>query len=325
MSMLAIRAFKPMRREPPEFDLLWQATLESLDQTPPEPLSQRCTSPRPGLAFDKLSFRSLADQQILGYLLTHDDGKPRPLVVHTHGYNSQYDIMIEWALAGYHVCGIDVRGHGRSAGVARATDGYVLTGIETPQTSILRGAVMDVVQAIRVARLLLSWRVAGTVLHGFSFGGAMALMAGAMVPDLSLVVSGQPTLGWHNERVRLAEAGSSLELRRYFESRPLEASQAQVTLAYYDTLHFASRLRVPCFLGVGLEDAVVPSRTVLAIANHIDAAPLELRLLPVAHSSDPRESLWNRFDAEWLALGAAGGLPVDFGSEERQLRVFDTV
>lgn len=324
MTTLAIRAFKPLRSEPEAFDALWQATLTSLDQTSPEPLSQRCTSPRPGLVFDKLSFQSLGGQSILGYLLTHDDAEKRPLVVHTHGYNSQYDIMIEWALAGYHVCGIDVRGHGRSAGLTRSAGGYVLTGIEAPQTSILRGAVADVIQAIRVARLLLSWRASRTVLQGFSFGGAMALMAGALVTDLDLVVVGQPTLGWHAERIRLAEAGSSLELRRYLDALPHRAEQTIETLAYYDTLHFANRLRTPCFLGVGLEDSVVPSRTVLAIANHIESAPVEMRLLPVAHSNDPRESLWNRFDLEWLALGLEPRLPAEFGQGERTVQTLET-
>ncbi|MEM1262790.1 MAG: alpha/beta fold hydrolase [Pseudomonadota bacterium] len=324
MSMLAIRAFKPLRQEPAEFDALWQATLLSLDQTAPEPLSQRSAPPRPGLTLDRLSFTSLGGEPILGYLMSHDDGEQRPLVVHTHGYNSQYDIMLEWALAGYHVCGIDVRGHGRSASRPRSSDGYVLTGIDTPQTSILRGAVMDVVQAIRVARLLLSWRVARTVLQGFSFGGALAVMAGALVSDLDLVVAGQPTLGWHAERVRLAEAGSSLELRRFLDAAPHRASQVNATLAYYDALHFAHRLRVPCFIGVGLADSVVPSRTVLAIANHITGAPAELRLLPVAHSDDPRESLWNRFDAEWLALGQRSALPADFGTGARQLQLINS-
>ncbi|MEM8982961.1 MAG: alpha/beta fold hydrolase [Pseudomonadota bacterium] len=324
MNMQAIRAFKPLRQEPAEFDILWQASLQSLDRTDPAPLSQRGASPRPGLTLDRLSFASLGGEQILGYLLSHDDGGVRPLIVHTHGYNSQYDIMLEWALAGYHVCGIDVRGHGRSAARPSSSDGYVLTGIDTPQTSILRGAVMDVVQAIRVARLLVSWRVARTVLQGFSFGGALAVMAGALVPDLDLVVAGQPTFGWHSERVRLAEAGSSLELRRFLDAAPHRAEQINATLAYYDALHFAHRLRVPCFLGVGLADTVVPSRTVLAIANHIGTAPLELRLLPVSHSDDPRESLWNRFDAEWLALGLRDALPADFGSDERQLQLIDS-
>ncbi|MEO0580276.1 MAG: alpha/beta fold hydrolase, partial [Pseudomonadota bacterium] len=303
------------------FDLLWDATLDSLSEIAPAPLSQRGSSPRPGLTLDKLSFTSLGGQQILGYLLAHDHPEPRPLIVHTHGYNSQYDVMIEWALAGYHVLGLDVRGFGRSAGVVRAPDGYVLTGIEAPHASVLRGAVADVVQAIRVGRLLLSWRATRTVLQGFSFGGALALMAGALVPDLAMVAVGQPTLGWHTERVRLAEAGSSLELKRYLEAAPHLADQARDTMAYYDALHFANRLKAPCFLGVGLDDAVVPSRTVLAIANHIESAPLELRLLPVAHSTDPRESLWNDFDAEWLALGLEPSLPVEFGSEERQVRL----
>ena len=48
-----------------------------------------------------------------------------------------------------------------------------------------------------------------------------------------------------------------------------------------------------------------------------------MRILPVAHSDDPRESLWATFDDEWLAH-TTSGLPEDFGNESRKLRAIET-
>lgn len=317
MPLTAIESFAPLSAPPEDFDRFWKATLDALTETSPAPVLAREAAPADGLTLDRIEFTSLGQARIAGYLLAHDGPEPKPLVVHSHGYNSQYDVMLHWARAGCHVLGIDFRGFGRSRHASLATGGYVLTGIESPQTSILRGAVCDLVQARRVAQSLLGWRASSLTTYGFSFGGAMALMASAVEPSSGLVVIGQPTFGWHKERLRLSQLGSSMELNRYFDQHP-ESAAALQTLDYFDSLHYAPRLRSPTMLGIGLDDDVVPSRSVLAIANRLPEASTEIRFLPVAHSADPRESLWADFDDEWLAL-ARDGVPADFGSAHRRL------
>ncbi|MEM9530424.1 MAG: alpha/beta fold hydrolase [Pseudomonadota bacterium] len=322
-TLAAIRAFSPVRHEPKNFDSFWELTRGELADVEAKPVAAREANPRPGLTLDRLQFSSLGEERINGYLLSHDDAQVRPLIVHSHGYNSCYDVMLHWALAGYHVCGLDVRGFGRSNGVLTDPRGYVLTGITAPGTSILRGAVADLARAVEVAQTLLSWRTTSLVLYGFSFGGALGLMsAAAMGLTPNLLVIGQPTFGWQAERLRLAKAGSAQELKLALEAGG-SRDQFKTTLNYFDSVHYASRLNCPVLLGVGLDDDVVPSRTVLAIFNALCAPQRELRLLPVAHSSDPRESLWARFDEEWLSLMAGGALPLAFGDEGRLLGVLE--
>lgn len=322
MPLAAIDSFTPLCTEPEDFDAFWSSTLDSAAEIDPKPFLARQKSPAPGLTYDQLTFTSLGHIGISGYLLSHDVSEPRPVIVHSHGYNSQYDVMLNWANSGCHVLGIDFRGFGRSQHMTMARGGYVLTGISDPHTSILRGVVADLVQAIRVARTVLDWRMSSLTLYGFSFGGAAALMAGALEKSADLMVAGQPTLGWHNERLRLSTAGSSAELNGYLADNPAERESVMRTLSYFDTLHFASRIDTPTFIGIGLDDAVVPSRSVIAITNHVATPKLEVRILPVSHSDDPRESLWNEFDAEWLAF-SRDGLPFEFGNNRRQLRAIE--
>lgn len=318
MSLAAIESFVPLCIEPSDFDDFWRTTYESVLEIDPSPTLARQKSPGHGLIYDQLSFLSFGNVVVSGYLLTHDVAEPRPLIVHSHGYNSQYDVMLNWANTGCNVLGIDFRGFGRSEQVDLARGGYVLTGIASPNSSILRGAAMDLVQALRTARVLLSARLGRTTLYGFSFGGGMALMAGALETDVDLIVVGQPTLGWHSERLRLSTAGSSAELNRYLDGKPAERDVVMRTLEYFDTLHSAARITTPTVVGIGLDDAVVPSRSVLAIANYIGTRDLEMRILPVSHSDDPRESLWATFDEEWLQMTNTG-LPADFGHSRRQV------
>jgi cephalosporin-C deacetylase len=318
MLLTAIASYAPIVDEPVEFDRFWDATLDKIRDVAPLPVMARQAPPAPRMTFDHVNFESLGNTRIAGYLLAQDVSEPRPLIIHSHGYNSQYDVMLHWANTGCHVFGFDFRGFGRSTGTRIAAGGYVLTGIDAPQTSILRGAVCDLLQGLKAAKTLLGWRIARTVLYGFSFGGAIALMAGALTDEPELLVVGQPTFGWHKERLRLSQSGTSRELKRYFAADPANVDNAMQTLGYFDTLHFASRVRTPVLLGVGLDDPVVPSRSVLAVASRLPPDACEVRFLPVAHSDNPRESLWTEFDAEWLGM-VLHGVPADFGSEARML------
>jgi cephalosporin-C deacetylase len=319
MKLAAIESFTPLRNEPADFDDFWNATRDSILEIDPMPVLARQKPPAEGMIYDHLSFTSLGDVRISGYLLRHDVAEPRPLIVHSHGYNSQYDVMLNWANSGCNVLGIDFRGFGRSEQLGLARGGYILTGIESPQTSILRGTAMDLVQALRAGREILGAHIDSVTLYGFSFGGAMALMAGVLDSKVDLLVTGQPTLGWNSERLRLSTAGSAAELNRYLSDNPVERDNVMQTLGYFDMMHFASRLEVPTLIGIGLDDNVVPSRSVFAVTNHAATADLELRILPVSHSDDPRESLWAEFDEEWLRM-ARNGVPADFGSSGRRLR-----
>jgi len=319
MPVKGLERFKPNADPPPDFLGFWDATVAELAAVAPETDVERGPARDDGLGLDRLTYTSLAGVRIRGYLLRPITGRPCPLVVHAHGYEDRCALQVEWARLGLNVLGFDVRGCGRSAGaVGVSEDGYVLTGIGSPATSILRGAVADFLQSVRVATELLDGEIATLGYYGFSFGGALALMAAGMSRDADFVVLGQPTFGWNEERRRLALAGSALQLRRYVEQFRWRHDDVAETLRYFDTLHFAPFIRAPTLVGIGLDDDVVPSRTVLAIVNHM-RCPLEVRLLPVGHSDDPREARWQAFDDEWLGY-LRSGIPADFGDEARQIR-----
>lgn len=320
MPVAGLEAFSPNIWTPSDFVAWWAETLAELSAVDPAP---RCVSndscPLSDVSYERVEFTSLGDVAIGGYLLRQESAQPCPLVVHAHGYNDRYDVMFPWAQRGFHVLGFDARGFGRSplAGVDAA--GVVLTGIRARSDSILRGAVADFLQAIDSARALLDGRVASTCLYGFSFGGALAVMAASLCEDIDFLVAGQPTFGWNAERRRVSLAGSTREINDYVARFPWLTDTVMRTLSYFDTVSFAPHVRVPALIGIGLDDDVVPSRTVLAIVNQM-RCPVEVRLLPVSHSQDPRESLWREFHAEWLEY-VAQGRPPDFGCAHRQVRV----
>jgi cephalosporin-C deacetylase len=241
-----------------------------------------------------------------------EDDRARPLVVHGHGYGGQVAPQWAWAAAGLHVVGIDVRGFGASP-APRDPGGYVLTGLASPETHILRGAVCDYLRSVEVAHALLAPRVACTILHGASFAGALATMAEALLGVADLLVLAVPSLAWHEGRRFLVRTGSGAEVNAHLERRPArDEEDVMLVLRYFDAMRFADRVRSPTLVGVGEADDVVPAATVRALAARI-AGPTEVMTFPVSHSNAPEEREWEAFDARWLGL-ARDGVPADFGA-----------
>ena len=253
-----------------------------------------------------IRFASLGGADIQGFFIgpEADAGRRRrPLVVTTHGYNSQSNPVVDArhvAASGADLLCFDVRGFGLSrAACAVDPGGYILTGIEDPRKSILRGAVCDYIRAAEVGALLQAGG-GGTVFHGRSFGGALAIMAQAVAPRADYLVAAVPTLGWTAGRRRLATGGSTLEVNEYLADHPTAEAAVMRTLTYFDTVNYADRVACDALVGVGLHDTVVPPATVYAIANRMTPRP-EIMELPVSHTDLLEERHWVEFDRRWTS------------------------
>ncbi len=296
---------------PAGFERFWSTTLAELDAVEPGIVEHPST---PGSDLDTLAYQSFGGARIGAYLARSRTGGPRPLIVHGHGYTSSgAEISRHWLRAGADVFGIDLRGYGRSAGAVAglAAEGYILTGAESPEHSVLRGAVCDYLRGVEVALTLRGSRVSRLILQGTSFTGGLATIAQALRPRADLLVLRVPSLAWTEARMRLARASSGLELRQYIEAHPERAVATLRTLGHFDALHHAGRVTCPTLVGVGERDDVVPACTVMALYERL-AGPRELMRFPVSHTGSPQEQEWQRFDDRWIEI-AADGLPSDFG------------
>jgi cephalosporin-C deacetylase len=299
------RDLRPTLTRPPDFERFWAKTCEELSAVEPEvrivPVTGEC---RPSLELSRLTFRSLGGVEVTGYSIAWQDDESRPLIAHSHGYGSQCDIQWKWAEAGYNVVGIDIRGFGRSRAAVPALSrwGYVLTGIASPETSVLRGAVCDYLRTIQIAHDLFEGRTARRLAYGYSFSGGIALMAEALCNASDLLVVGVPTFGWAEGRYFLVKSGSGAEIARYLEARPEDSEDVMLVLRYFDAMNFAGMISCSTLIGLGLRDPVVPAGTVYSIANHL-SVPCEIMEFPVSHTSLPEEKRWEQFEARWLAIG----------------------
>ena len=296
--------------------MFWRDTVAELAGVAPEVDSEPFKyEPYPHLRGRNLRFSSLGNARICGYAIGWRDNRPRPLVIHAHGYGGRVAVQWLWARSGLNVVGLDVRGFGRSfdAVPERSPWGYMLTGIEGPRRHVLRGAVCDYIRAYQVGAELFGHRTNRTVFRGFSFSGALALMSEAVTRTATLLAMGVPTFGWHEGRLRLVETGSAVEVRRYIENRPSERDSVLQTLGYFDSMNFAPMIECPTLAGYGRKDVVVPPETVKAILRHLRCRR-ETMSMPMSHTDEPAEAAWEHFDAAWIEM-AQYGVPRSFGTQ----------
>ncbi len=310
----------PPLTRPPDFASFWEKTRTELGRTPFAVSRELLESEDRALAFERLSFDSLGGARVSGYAIHWKDDVSRPLVVHSHGYGGGFNFMWHWAKAGLNVVGVQARGYGLSGSAlpTPSPHGYILTGIESPEEHVLRGAVCDYARAVEVGREILGASVSRTVLHGASFAGGLALMAEAVVQIADFLVVAVPSFGWAEGRRFLVEEGSGQEINRYLEAHPEREEDVMSVLSYFDSMNFAVDISCPTLVGLGLEDTVVPAPTVYDIANHL-GGPHQIVRLPVSHTERPKEKLWERFEAYWLRL-AVEGVPPYFG-ERKELSI----
>ena len=309
------RTFKPAVTRPEDFNAFWDSTQAQLMRVDPRAERQpQSTSEFPGVSLDIVSFVSLGNVRVSGYWLYWNDATPRPLVITSHGYGCQCRPRWDWASRGVNVFAVDIRGFGISAGALPYPSrwGYVVTGIDTPETSVIRLAVCDYVQAARVATQLVARPATRTLFEGVSFAGGLALMSQAVSGMADVLAVGVPTFGWAEGRNLFVKTGSGAEISRFLASRTDQVEDTMLVLRYFDTVNFADRIRCPTVLALGLEDDVVPAKTVYGIANHL-TAPYELMEFPVSHSDGPEEAQWRQFEDCWLKL-ICNGVPSDFGA-----------
>jgi cephalosporin-C deacetylase len=227
---------------------------------------------------------------------------------------------------GMNVVGVDIRGFGLSRDTIDGLSpyGYVMTGHDSVESSILRGAVCDYVQAYRAA---IDWF--GVFDHvtfqGFSFAGGLAIMAASnlvlaerrgiedapAVP--TIVAAGAPTFGDLRRRLELCQNGSGKEIATYLSLHPDDADRVTRVLSHFDTCFFAPRLAIHpqgplkrIIAGVGLDDPIVPPETVFAIFNAFPQ-PAEVIEVPCGHTERPEEVEWIRWDGSWIRAAGRGG------------------
>ena len=283
-----LKDYRTDTAEPAGLDRWWRQRLDEARAAAREPTLTRY---EPGTygpveAYDT-EFSGAGGDRIRAWYLrpAGEPGAGTPTVVKFIGYGGGRDRPAEHILLpalGYAVLVMDTRGQGgrwSTGATGDHVDGWqagpenatVMTrGIARPEDYYFTRLFTDAVRAVETACTLTG--ASRVAVSGMSQGGALALAAAALVPELAAVCHADvPVLCDIQRAITLAPQAPYTEVPEFLAHQVDLVPAALDTLRYVDCALLARRITAQCLLSVGLMDMICPPSTVFAAYNEITA------------------------------------------------------
>lgn len=219
------------------------------------------------------------------------DNNKVPGLVRFHGYSSNKGKICElllWALQGYAVLAMDVRGQCGDTPDSRtytsgSFSGWMTLGLDSPLEYYYRQVYLDSVQIIEALARRPEVDADKIGLFGNSQGAALSIAAAALITRFSdevngitakvgAINAGVPFLTDMKKAYQESTDGPWSEFDWYFRMfDPLHEREDDIftCLSYFDAMNFAPWIKCPVLIAVGLKDSACPPLTAFALYNHL--------------------------------------------------------
>ena len=281
MPRAAAEGYRSKVCKPEDFDAFWDDVLHQAAAIPldaevvPDPLR---TSD--DIEVSQVFYASLDGVRVAAWYCRPARRAARtPAIMLLPGYQMDPPIPKDWARKGYIALSVAPRGKLRS--MRQFNPGYpnLLThNIVDRNTYAYRGFYVDTWRGIDF--LLSRPEVESTRIGvtGTSQGGGLTITTAAMRPEVRAAAAGAPYLCGYMDAAELTHTYPYEEINDYLRGHPERRPQVEATVAYFDGINFADRIRCPIIVNIGLQDNVCPPETGYALFDRIGAA--DKRLYP---------------------------------------------
>lgn len=280
----ALKQYKGKNPKPADFDMFWEDALAALDAVS---LSYQLEAVDLGLRQAEayyLSFTGVGGAKIYAkWVKPLKETATGQAVVMFHGYSVDSGDWIDklaYAAEGIHVFALDCRGQGgRSEDLTATTGptlrGHIIRGLheEDPHKLYYRSVFLDAVQLIRIIGQMegIDEQQIGT--YGQSQGGALALAAAALVPEINQTFCVYPFLSDYQRAWEMDVSNSAYEeIAYYFRNfDPMHKREREIftRLGYIDLQHLAPRIKAEVIMLTGMRDVICPPSTQYAVYNKL--------------------------------------------------------
>jgi cephalosporin-C deacetylase-like acetyl esterase len=308
-AVATIDKIQPSAKRPQDFDAFWKAQIEKLNTIPAEPRLEAGDSGKENISYWKIGMNNIRDTKIQGQLARPTVGEKLPalLIVQWAGvYGLQKSWVTDRAAEGWlvlnieaHDLPIDKPEEFYRQQFAGPLNNYWAIGNEDRETSYFLRMYLSCYRAAQYLTEREDWDGRTLVVMGGSQGGQQTLVTAGLHPKITAALANVP-------------AGCDMwgpEVGRtpgwpmwYYHTQNRDEKRVRDASRYFDVVNFASRIKCPILIGIGLLDETCPPSGILAAANQI-RAPKELVLLPQgAHNdSNGTHSAYNtRCWSDWL-------------------------
>lgn len=129
------------------------------------------------------------------------------------------------------------------------------------------GMFLRAVRALEYAKTRPEWDGRNLIVEGSSMGGAQALVAAALDPQVSACIANVPAMG----EMMGSTPGWPYLINAWKNEPQARPPALEENAPYYDSVNFARFVKAPTLVGVGLNDSVCPPPSVWAIYNSLQS------------------------------------------------------
>ncbi len=308
---MAGAAFDPYRIKataelPADFREFWTAQKAELAKVPIDAKINPVAQENPHVELFEVSFANIGGRRSHGYLAKPKGASSLPIMISQPGMGVHPNGLKEsrWVI-GNAVLGflaLDMSAHDMPMERTPEDEarwkkymGYPYIGSDDRMTYYYRQVFLGMIRGLDYMTSRSDWNRKAIISSGASQGGGLALIAAALDPRITAVVSVAPALGEHTGPLhgRPDAAPSNLIMGPDKKTPDLKIIAAT---AYYDTCNFARFVKVPVLMSSGLIDTACPPMTVLSVYNTL-TCPKQIDLVPLLGHNRSRwfDSLRNRF------------------------------
>ena len=271
--------YKCRVRKPSDFDEFWAEVLFEVGRIDlvPDCVEDDLRSTAE-ISVYQVFYNSLNNVRVSGWyaIPRHNDGD-LPSILLVPGYQSDPPIPKDWASKGYACLSINPRGKVRSR--LQFDPGYpgLLTyGIIDKNTYSYRGFYADAWRGIDflLNRPEIDSQSIGVT--GSSQGGGLTITTSAMRSEVRAAAAGAPYLCGYMDAIELTDTYPYHEINDYLRANPESREDVENTLAYFDGISFADKIKCPIIINIGLQDNVCPPETGYALFSSIGSKQKKL-------------------------------------------------
>jgi cephalosporin-C deacetylase len=266
---------KASHDKPADFDQFWKETKTELAEVKPDfKVTYLPDSTKDNRKVYLFEMKSLGGLTIRGYLTepkTNNKHKKFAILLGLPGYQVGLPPMYgtDNDLA---IITLNVRGQGNSRDVIHTPrDEYIFYHIEDKYKYVMRGVIMDCIRAVDFIYSRPELNHDQIIVSGGSMGGFLSIATASLDKRIALCSAQNPILSDVCDLT--GEVNWPLtDINRYIKTKPgLTLDKVLQNLSYFDTKNFASELKCPTLIGMGLLDPIIPPNNVYIDYNNVTA------------------------------------------------------
>ena len=292
---MAGAAYDPYKIEataklPTDFQEFWNAQKAELAKIPIDAKITPVAQSDPSIELYDVSFANINGLRSHGYLAKPTGAISLPIMISQPGMGLHPNGLNEsrWAIGNAKLgfLALDMSVHDSPLEMTpedvakwKQMADYPYVGSNDRMTYYYRQVFLGMIRGIDYVTSRPDWNKKAVIASGATQGGGLAIIAAALDPRITAVVSIAPGLGEFTGPIYGRPAGLPSKLIMGRDKKTPDPKIVEAT-AYYDTVNFARFVNVPVFMTIGLIDTAVPPMAALSIYNALQC-PKQIDIVPL--------------------------------------------